>query len=182
MKIYTKTGDKGVTGLLGGKRVPKCDIRIEAYGTIDELNSYIGFLRDQGLTENQAEELVKIQNVLFAIGSNLASDLENGKIKIPKVKEDDIMNLERSIDNMNENLPEMRNFILPGGNPAVSVCHITRCVCRRAERNIVHLSESEKVDPVILRYVNRLSDYLFMLARKIGFDKSAPETIWKSDT
>jgi cob(I)alamin adenosyltransferase len=180
MKIYTKTGDKGMTGLLGGTRVPKHHIRIESYGTIDELNAFIGQLRDHHLDTLSDQMLELIQNKLFIIGSGLASDPAVSKVKIPVILENDVLRLETEMDRMNEELPEMRHFILPGGHPAVSACHIVRCVCRRAERNIVHLSELEWVDPFIIQYMNRLSDYLFVLARMIGKQKGSDEIIWKS--
>jgi cob(I)alamin adenosyltransferase len=180
MKIYTKTGDKGMTSLLGGTRVPKHHIRIESYGTVDELNSFIGQLRDFTLDGEFDKMLLMIQRQLFTIGSRLAADPTKANIKIPEISQENISLLETEIDRMNEHLPEMRYFILPGGHPAVSACHIARCVCRRAERNIVHLSELEMVDPLILEYMNRLSDYLFVLARMIGHSKGSVETPWKS--
>lgn len=179
MKIYTKTGDKGLTGLLGGTRVPKHHIRIESYGTVDELNSHIGFLRDQHTDPEVALQLIEIQDRLFTIGSKLASDPEKSKVKIPSISEEDVYYLESAIDEMNKTLPEMRQFVLPGGHTTVSACHIARCVCRRAERNIVHLNELSEVDPVILHYINRLSDYLFVLSRKLAMDLHANETPWK---
>jgi len=179
MKIYTKTGDKGITSLLGGTRLPKYDLRIESYGTIDELNSHIGFLRDQKINAESTAQLVEIQDRLFTVGSELAADPEKSKVKIPVLSENDVQYLEEAIDKMNEHLPVMRNFILPGGHPAVSACHITRCVCRRAERLIVHLSELSKVDPLIIKYINRLSDYLFVLSRKLTVEFNANETPWK---
>jgi len=180
MKIYTKTGDKGKTALLGGTRVPKHHIRIESYGTLDELNAFIGQLRDHSLEEKTDKMLEIIQNQLFTIGSGLASDPLKSKVRIPVITQEDIRQLEAEIDRMQALLPEMRHFILPGGHPAVSSCHIARCVCRRAERNIVHLSELEWVEPLVLQYTNRLSDYLFVLARYIGFLNSSVEIIWKS--
>lgn len=180
MKIYTKTGDKGTTSLIGGTRVSKDDIRIEAYGTVDELNSWIGLLRDQKPGKEQEDVLLEVQDRLFSIGSNLASDPERSKMKIPHINEEDIQLLEKNIDRMNEELPEMKSFILPGGDQSQSFCHVARCVCRRAERNTIHLSGESFVDPLIIKYLNRLSDYLFVLARKIGKDRSAVETPWRA--
>jgi cob(I)alamin adenosyltransferase len=179
MKIYTRTGDSGETSLLGGTRVPKHHIRIEAYGTLDELNSHIGLLRDQEISEDLKIQLLEVQDRLFTLGSHLASDPEKSKAKIPAIHENDVLFLENAIDTMNETLPEMRSFILPGGHSVASICHIARCVCRRAERNIVHLSEISSVEEIIVRYINRLSDYLFVLSRKISSDLHAIETPWK---
>lgn len=179
MKIYTKTGDKGQTSLIGGTRVPKHHMRIEAYGTVDELNSYIGLIRDQQMDEHSKQLLIEIQDRLFTIGSMLASDPEKSKAKIPDLKEEDIVLLENEMDKMNESLPEMRSFILPGGHTTVSYCHIARCVCRRAERLTIHLSENSFVSDVVIKYLNRLSDYLFMLSRKLTKDLHAQEIPWK---
>ncbi len=179
MKIYTKTGDKGQTSLIGGTRVPKHHIRIEAYGTIDELNSHIGLLRDQTIDKHSKQLLIEIQDRLFTIGSSLASDPEKAKMKIPDLKEEDIVLLELEIDKMNETLPEMHTFILPGGHTTVSFCHITRCVCRRAERLTIHLSENSYVSDLVIKYLNRLSDYLFILSRKLSQDLHAQEISWK---
>lgn len=178
MKIYTKTGDKGYTSLIGGTRVPKHHLRIECYGTVDELNSHIGLIRDQEISGHDKQVLKEIQDRLFTIGSSLASDPEKSKMIIPDLHENDIELLEKEIDAMNEKLPELRNFILPGGNNAISFCHIARCVCRRAERLSVHLSEESKVNEKVNIYLNRLSDYLFVLARKIGNDLKIPENQW----
>ncbi|PCI94318.1 MAG: ATP:cob(I)alamin adenosyltransferase [Flavobacteriales bacterium] len=178
MKVYTKTGDKGQTSLFGGKRVPKHHIRIEAYGTVDELNSYIGLIRDQDIDKESKTILIEIQDRLFTVGSILATEPGNTKVKVPKINEADIFLLEKEMDKMNESLPEMRSFVLPGGHTTVSYCHITRCVCRRAERLVSHLSELELVDEIVLRYLNRLSDYLFVLARKIVLDKAVEEVEW----
>jgi cob(I)alamin adenosyltransferase len=178
MKIYTKTGDKGQTSLFGGKRVPKHDLRIECYGTVDELNSYIGLIRDQDIDGNSMKILIEIQDRLFTIGSILATEPGNTKVKVPQVNNDDIILLEKEIDKMNETLPEMRSFVLPGGHTTVSYCHIARCVCRRAERIASHLSELEEVNNIVLVYLNRLSDYLFVLSRKITVDKGAKEIPW----
>lgn len=179
MKIYTRTGDKGQTSLLGGTRVPKHHLRIEAYGTLDELNSHIGLLRDQGLSEQMVNELLEVQDRLFTLGSHLASDPEKSKVRIPDIGADDIAYLENAIDSMNESLPEMRHFVLPGGHSAVSICHIARCVCRRAERLVVHLAEISPVEEIVVQYMNRLSDYLFVLSRKISAEFNAIETPWK---
>jgi cob(I)alamin adenosyltransferase len=178
MKIYTKTGDKGYTSLIGGTRVPKHHLRIESYGTVDELNSYIGLIRDQDIQGHDKLVLKEIQDRLFTIGSSLASDPEKSKMIIPDLHDRDITLLEKEMDAMNENLPELRHFILPGGNNAISFCHIARCVCRRAERLSVHLSEESRVEEKVNIYLNRLSDYLFVLARKIGNDLKIPENQW----
>jgi cob(I)alamin adenosyltransferase len=185
MKIYTKTGDNGTTALFGGTRVPKHHIRIDSYGTVDELNSWIGLLRDQESGSETNKTLMKIQDRLFTIGAVLATDpekalLKSGKqrLNIPKVSEDDILLLENEIDKMNDSLPPMTHFILPGGHQAVSFCHIARCVCRRAERMSTELYENEPFDPMVLKYLNRLSDYLFVLARKLSHDLKAKEIKW----
>jgi cob(I)alamin adenosyltransferase len=185
MKIYTKTGDKGKTSLFGGTRVPKYDLRIEAYGTVDELNSYIGLIRDQKIDSHTTEILLKIQNELFTLGSMLATPpekeiLKNGKerLNIPKITEESIELLENEIDIMNESLSPMSNFILPGGHTTVSFCHITRCICRRAERITTLLSDESTINSNILVYLNRLSDYLFVLARKLTIDNEAQEIPW----
>jgi len=179
MKIYTKTGDKGQTSLIGGTRVPKHHIRIEAYGTVDELNSHIGLIRDQQIDEHSKKILIEIQDRLFTIGSSLASDPEKSKMKIPDLKEEDITLLEKEMDKMNERLPEIKTFVLPGGHTTVSYCHIARCVCRRAERLTIHLSENSFVAELVIKYLNRLSDYLFVLSRKFTHDLKAVEIPWK---
>ena len=178
MKIYTKTGDNGQTSLIGGTRVPKYHLRIESYGTIDELNSWIGLIRDQGIDDHSITLLVEIQDRLFTIGSSLASDPEKSKMKIPDLDEGDITLLEKEIDKMNEHLPELKSFILPGGNNAVSFCHLARCVCRRSERLTVQLSEESFVEEKVKIYLNRLSDYLFVLARWIAMQNNVAETPW----
>lgn len=179
MKIYTKTGDKGTTALFTGRRVPKHHIRIESYGTIDELNSHLGLLRDQEMDARSKEMLVLIQEKLFTVGSILATEPERDKrLKIPRIDQEDIALLEQEMDQMNENLPEMTHFILPGGHTTVSYCHIARTVCRRAERMISYLHENEPVPDTLLSYVNRLSDYLFVLARKLSKDVNADEIKW----
>lgn len=180
MKIYTKTGDKGLTSLFGGKRVPKHHLRIEAYGTVDELNSYIGLIRDQKIDSDTFNVLIEIQDRLFTLGSILATEPGNDKVKVPQLFENDIVLLENEIDKMNETLPEMRSFVLPGGHQTVSFCHLARCVCRRAERLAVHLAEVEQVQELIVKYLNRLSDYLFVLSRKLTQDNNAKEIPWKA--
>jgi cob(I)alamin adenosyltransferase len=180
MKIYTKTGDKGQTSLIGGTRVPKHHIRIESYGTVDELNSWIGLINDQDIAPESKTILSEIQDRLFTIGSSLASDPEKSKMKIPDLHESDIELLEKQIDSMNEVLPEMRFFILPGGHTSISYCHLARCVCRRAERNVIHLHETEYVNEMVIVYLNRLSDYLFVLARFIAHQLNVNEIAWKA--
>ncbi len=180
MKIYTKTGDKGQTSLFGGKRVPKYDLRIEGYGTIDELNSYIGLIRDQEIDNESFDTLVEIQDRLFTLGSILATEPGNEKVKVPQLFEGDVELLEKEMDRMNETLPEMRSFVLPGGHTTVSYCHISRCVCRRAERLVIQLSEQEAVQELTFKYLNRLSDYLFVLSRKFCADLNANEIEWKA--
>jgi cob(I)alamin adenosyltransferase len=179
-KIYTKTGDKGLTSLIGGTRLPKQHLRIEAYGTIDELNSHIGLLRDVIEDERTKELLVSIQDRLFTIGSHLAADSSHSKMKLPELYEADILALEQAIDLINETVPEMRSFILPGGHVFVSYCHIARCVCRRAERSVLRLSEQDPVEEIYPKYLNRLSDYLFMLSRWLTQDLNAKEIPWRA--
>ena len=185
MKVYTKTGDKGTTALFGGTRVPKFHIRIESYGTVDELNSYIGLIRDQEMNMHYKEVLIEIQDRLFTVGAILATDpekaiLKNGKerLNIPKISEKDLDYLEKEIDTMETELSPMTHFVLPGGHTTVSYCHIARCVCRRAERLAAHLNDIEPTDEMVLKYLNRLSDYLFVLARKLTFDLKANEVKW----
>lgn len=177
MKIYTKTGDKGMTGLFGGARVSKDDIRIEAYGTLDELNSFIGTLIASIDIVGQNKILTDVQNRLFTIGSNLASDPSKEMIT-PDLTEEDILILENAMDNMNENLPPLKAFILPGGSLAVGLSHQCRTICRRAERRVVSLSNVSKVDEHIGRYLNRLSDYLFVLGRMIAKENNIEEVNW----
>jgi cob(I)alamin adenosyltransferase len=181
LKIYTKTGDKGTTSLIGGTKVPKSHLRIETYGTVDELNSHIGFLSDLITDTTSIQTLREIQDRLFTIGSSLACDPDKEPLmKIPDLKESDISFLESEIDRMNEVLPPMKFFILPGGHQAVSAAHITRCVCRRAERNCVNMVESELfVDPLVIKYINRLSDYIFVLGRYIAHHLNVPEVPWR---
>jgi cob(I)alamin adenosyltransferase len=179
MKIYTKSGDKGTTSLIGGTRVPKHSLRIESYGTVDELNSYIGLIRDQAIDEKYKIQLIEIQDRLFTIGSSLAADPEKSKMKLPDLIESDVQFLEDLMDEMDEQLPELIFFILPGGNTSVSYCHLARCVCRRAERITTNLHEHEFVAPIVMQYLNRLSDYLFVLGRKIALDLGADEQAWR---
>ncbi len=179
MKIYTKTGDTGMTSLFGGKRVSKAELRIDSYGTVDELNSYIGLLRDLEVNQKRKPVLIEIQDRLFTIGSMLATEPGNDKVKIPVLAETDIQLLEKEIDAMDEALPPMRSFVLPGGNTAISFCHIARTVCRRAERIVIALNSLEPVHPLIIQYLNRLSDYLFVLSRKMTKEIGAEETPWK---
>jgi len=180
-KIYTKTGDLGKTSLIGGTKVSKSHLRIESYGTVDELNSYIGLVNDLLTDEHSKNILKEVQDRLFTIGSSLACDPEKEPLmKIPDLKEEDIVLLEKEIDKMNETLPEMRSFILPGGHVAVSTTHIARCICRRAERICVHLqSEDLFVEPLVIKYLNRLSDYLFVLSRYAGYLLQVAEIPWK---
>lgn len=180
MKIYTKTGDKGTTSLYGGKRISKGALRIETYGTVDELNSWVGLVRDQEVNRIRMDILTSIQQKLFVMGSILAADPEKTRIKIPSLSEEDVTALESEIDKMEETLEPMRYFILPGGHPSVSFCHITRTVCRRAERLVIRLDEMEKIEPLVVKYLNRLSDYLFVLARKMGDELQIKETPWMS--
>jgi cob(I)alamin adenosyltransferase len=179
MKIYTKNGDKGTTSLIGGTRVPKHSLRIESYGTVDELNSYVGLIRDQDIDKIYKTQLLEIQDRLFTIGSSLAADPEKSKMKLPDLIESDVQFLEDKMDEMDEQLPELKFFILPGGNTTVSYCHLARCVCRRAERITTNLDEHEFVAPIVMQYLNRLSDYLFVLGRKIAFDLGAEEQSWR---
>lgn len=177
MKIYTRTGDDGTTGLYGKKRLAKHHIRIESYGTVDELNSWIGLLADESENISTSNFLRKIQVQLFNIGSHLASDEDSG-YKLPDIQIGLIQELEDSIDKMNEELEPLKTFILPGGHVKISHCHIARTVCRRAERRIVHLAEQENVDNHIVKVLNRLSDYLFVLSRYIAFELKTKEIPW----
>ncbi|MDP5158566.1 MAG: cob(I)yrinic acid a,c-diamide adenosyltransferase [Flaviramulus sp.] len=185
MKIYTKTGDKGTTALFGGTRVPKHHIRIESYGTVDELNSHMGLIRDQDINQKYKDVIIDIQNKLFIVGAILATDpekavLKNGKerLNIEKISAADIELLENEMDLMNEALPPMTHFVLPGGHQSVSFCHIARCVCRRAERLASALNDLEPFEAHALTYLNRLSDYLFVLARKLSVELQANEIKW----
>ena len=185
MKIYTKTGDTGTTALFGGTRVPKDHIRIESYGTVDELNSHIGLIRDQDFNAHYKDILIEIQDRLFTVGAILATPpekevLKNGEKRLQNlgIVESDIELLESEIDAMEEALPPMTHFVLPGGHTTVSYCHIARCVCRRAERLAVHLDHNEPIAEIAIKYLNRLSDYLFVLARKLSYDLNAEEVKW----
>jgi cob(I)alamin adenosyltransferase len=179
MKIYTRTGDKGQTSLLGGTRVSKSHLKIDAYGNVDELNSYIGLLRDHIELKAHKNLLISIQENLFTTGSILA--VEEGKSfdYIPELKDECVKDLELEMDRMDNRLPEMKNFVLPGGHPLISYCHIARCVCRRAERIVIALSNVEKIDDIIIRYLNRLSDFLFVLGRELALDLGVEEIPWR---
>lgn len=185
MKVYTKTGDTGTTALFGGTRVPKDHARIESYGTVDELNSYIGLIRDQEINQHYKDILIEIQDRLFTIGAILATPpekevLKNGQKRLQNlgIIESDVELLEKEIDTMEDLLLQMTHFVLPGGHTTVSYCHIARCVCRRAERLAVHLSHNEPVADIAIKYLNRLSDYLFVLARKLSKELNADEVKW----
>ncbi len=180
MKIYTKGGDKGKTSLVTGTRVKKYHIRLEAYGMIDELNSYIGLLVSHELNERNKNFLLAIQHKLFNIGSILAADEKEIQFELPKLLSSDTESIEKEIDFLNEQIPALQNFILPGGNQLIAHCHIARTICRRAERRIVKLDTKAKIDQEIIKYVNRLSDYLFVLARFISFGHKVDEIIWKA--
>ena len=191
MKIYTKTGDKGQTALIGGRRVSKADLRIDAYGTVDELNSWIGLVRDQPVNAERKNLLKEVQDRLFTIGSELATDPEKASPKraMPVITPDDVLLLEQAMDMMDVDLPELRAFVLPGGHQAVSFCHLARTVCRRAERLVITLNNQstpldaaqsvDAVDALVLQYLNRLSDYLFVLSRKMAQELTAEEVAWK---
>lgn len=179
MKIYTKKGDTGETSLFGGKRVMKNHVRINAYGTVDELNAFIGYLRDQDIEEELKKLLLVIQERLFTVGSSLASDPDKNNLIKPDLENSDIALLESEIDKMNLLLPELTHFILPGGHPVVSICHITRTICRRAEREIVALQNQSYVDILVIQYMNRLSDYLFVLSRYLAKHFGSGEIYWK---
>lgn len=179
MKIYTKTGDEGMTSLFGGKRVSKADLRIEAYGTVDELNAWIGLVRDQDVNANRQEVLLAIQDRLFTIGSTLAVEPGNTRVKVPKLKEEDVVFLEQQIDAMETKLSPMRSFVLPGGHASVSFTHVARTVCRRAERLVIALYQADPGDLLVIKYLNRLSDYLFVLSRLASLELKALEAPWK---
>lgn len=179
MKIYTKTGDRGMTSLVGGTRVSKGDLKIESYGTVDELNSWIGVLRDLPVNESRKDLLKEIQDRLFTIGADLASEAEQTKKKIPDLLETDIELLEKQMDEMNEVIPPLRAFVLPGGHQSVSFTHVARTVCRRAERLVIRLSDLEETNPLIIKYLNRLSDFLFVLSRKVTQELGTEEVAWK---
>ncbi len=179
MKIYTKRGDKGDTSLIGGTRVAKNHARIEAYGTVDELNSVVGIIRDTAAFKGANDLLVAIQNNLFTLGSLLASTPDS-KMTLPALQEQDIMDLEAAIDSMDAELEPLKNFILPGGDLAASQCHVARCVCRRAERRTIDLAETTELDEIIVKYLNRLSDYFFALARYYTQQHGGVETLWQT--
>jgi cob(I)alamin adenosyltransferase len=179
MKIYTKTGDAGTTSLFGGERVLKSHYRIDAYGTVDELNSFIGLLRDQPVNQSRQAILTEIQNKLFTIGAILATEPGNQKVKVPQLYDIDVFNLEKEIDAMDAQLPPIKNFVLPGGHQSISFGHVARTICRRAERLIIGLDAQEKVHPLVVQYMNRLSDYLFVLCRQMAQELKIEETPWK---
>lgn len=188
MRIYTRTGDKGSTSLFGGTRVSKADIRIETYGTVDELNAYLGLIRSQDINTVHEKELHNIQTTLFTIGSELALDpkkatLKNGKERLPisKINKRHITFLEKAIDQMNDTLPPLKNFILPGGHTTIAHCHVARTICRRAERRVAALLEAEPVNEFLIQYLNRLSDYLFVLARSLAEKLDVKETPWQPE-
>lgn len=185
MKIYTKTGDKGQTALIGGRRVSKADLRIDTYGTVDELNAWIGLVRDQPVNAGRRNLLKEIQDRLFTIGSELATDPSAGladktvKRALPAIKPGDVFLLEQAMDTMDTVLPELQAFVLPGGHQSVSFCHLARTVCRRAERLVILLNNQSAVDELVIQYLNRLSDYLFVLSRIMAQELTAEEIIWK---
>ena len=178
MRIYSKTGDKGTTSLLGGKRVPKYHLRIEAYGTVDELIAYVGLLRDQNISDSIREQLVSVQDRLMVCASLMAADCDDCQSQLPQLFEEDITALEQQIDAMDRELPPLTSFVLPGGHPTVSYCHVARNVCRRAERHAIELHEETEFSELVIRYMNRLSDYFFVLARKLTKDLGIKEVIW----
>lgn len=177
-KIYTKGGDKGTTSLMGGTRVPKYHGRIDAYGTLDELNAFLGLIRDMNIDQHYKTVLLRIQQFIFTAESYLASENETSAKRLPPLPEEEVFFLEKEIDSMEKTLPQLRSFILPGGHPIVSYCHISRTICRRAERLVIKLSEEIEIEEIIIRYLNRLSDYLFVLSRKLSLDLGAEETPW----
>lgn len=179
MKIYTKTGDNGTTALFGGKRVSKANLQIDTYGTVDELNSWIGVLRDQEVNRLRSDVLIEIQDRLFTVGSILATDPDNKKVKIPSLSDADVLFLEKEIDRMDAALETMRFFVLPGGHPSVSFGHVARTVCRRAERLTIALMETQEVPPLVIQYLNRLSDYIFVLCRKMTAELNVVEAPWR---
>ncbi len=180
-KVYTKTGDKGETSLFGGSRVPKNHPRIETYGTLDELSVFTGAIRDFDIDKKLKNQLIWIQGKLMVVSSILASEKETAKKKLPLLSENDILQLEKNIDNLDTELPELSTFIIPGGNTAVTSAHKARVICRRAERQVISLGETIQIDHTIIRFLNRLSDYFFVLSRKIAFDLKVQETYWKPD-
>ena len=179
-KIYTKTGDKGTTSLIGGTRVPKYHERIEAYGTVDELNAWIGLVRDQEIDKRSKKILLEIQDRLFTMESQLATESDNAAENLPLLQEEDVLLLEKEIDKMNSQLPELTSFILPGGHTTVSYCHLARTVCRRAERLVIKLDTKNTIEPLIIVYLNRLSDYLFVLSRYFSQNFGSKESVWKA--
>jgi len=180
IKIYTKGGDKGMTSLLGGTRVPKYDDRVDAYGTLDELNSFLGLVRDFNISAHYRKVIIDIQQFIFTAESYIAADSPENTRNLPPLQEEHITRLEQEIDTMNEGLPELRSFILPGGHPVVSYCHIARTICRRAERVVILLGSQYMIDDIIIRFLNRLSDYLFVLSRKLTQDLGAEEIPWNA--
>lgn len=181
MKIYTKTGDKGLTSLIGGSRVSKSDIRIDAYGNVDELNANIGMLCDMGINAEAREKLIRIQHELFQIGSLLACEVDPATFNLKQLESKSISRLEKEIDEMNDVLEPLRNFILPGGHVVISQCHVCRCVSRRAERSVILLNQSYSINETIIKYLNRLSDYLFIMARWLSKDLAVKEVLWRSE-
>ena len=180
MKIYTKGGDKGQTSLLGGSRVSKAHVRIHAYGSVDELNSHIGLLADQPVNEHRIGMLREIQDNLFVIGSLLAAESAKSHANLPVLQDEQVADLERAIDELEKELPELRSFLIPGGHQSVSFTHIARCVCRRAERMVIELAQTAEVDEVLIKYLNRLSDFLFVLSRTLAQELGVSEIPWKS--
>lgn len=178
MKIYTKTGDIGETSLFGGRRVLKSELRIDAYGTVDELNSWVGLLRDVQTVPGNREILKEVQDRLFTLGATLAADPDNPKLKHPDIHEQDIELLERKMDEMEQGLEPLRHFVLPGGHVHVSYCHLARTVCRRAERLCVALHQTDPQHPLVIKYLNRLSDFFFMLGRRMAADLGVEEVKW----
>ena len=179
MKIYTKGGDKGTTSLWGGKRVSKASLRIDTFGTIDELNVHVGLVRDIAASETNEELLAEIQIQLFTFGAHLAADPEKKNLKLPVIDESQLERLEKEIDKMEDKLPALTNFILPGGHLHVSYCHLARVYCRKAERMVISLDQEEPVNPFIIKYLNRLSDYFFVLSREVASEFKANELLWK---
>jgi cob(I)alamin adenosyltransferase len=178
MKIYTKTGDKGTTALIGGKRVSKAHARLEAYGSVDELIAYVGLIRDQAIDLNYKQMLITVQDKLMVCASELATDEDYSGKRLPLINDNDLLFLENAMDAMEATLPPLSHFVLPGGHTTVSFCHIARTVCRRAERQAIRLNDEHAVDPMVLRYINRLSDFFFMLSRKLTQDLNAEEIFW----
>ncbi len=181
MKIYTRTGDKGLTSLIGGKPVPKTHVRIEAYGTVDELIAHTGMIRDMSEDPDVKDQILFILDRLMICASVLATDCENCEMKLPEIKNDDIVFLEKAIDKMEEGLPALKSFVLPGGSALSSQCHIARTVCRRAERRILQLSGELFVPETVIKFMNRLSDYLFVLARKVLHESGKKDILWKPE-